>query len=106
MLMLPPVEVMDKELTVPEGWVVAALVSVGGYITARWRPWLAAAPLGILVGLGASVALQLADPYVGPAILKEAGASYPLRVYSALVVAGAATFAGVFHGRSIRSRAA
>jgi len=87
-------EVMDKEVGVPTMWVLAALIGVGGFVACRRRPW-AALLLLPLVALSARFQYEeINDPYVGPAILREAGAAYPLHSYASHAVAAALILAG------------
>lgn len=79
-------EVMDKEPTLAVIWLwCAATVVLGG--PAYWYSF----PLGALVSMpGTLFALameqELADRWVGPAIVAEAGASYPMQVHAALLM--------------------
>lgn len=79
-------EVMDKEPTLAAIWLwCLATVALGGL--AYWY----SLALGVLVSMpGTLFAIgleqELADRWVGPAIVAEAGASYPLQVHLVLLV--------------------
>src|SRR5512142_806 len=81
MSLLSLLEVMDKEVTVREAWLLAGLCTgVGHLISRRWR-WLVAVPLLVLLDSVWRIASELRDPFVGAAIRLEAGSEYPLFVY-------------------------
>jgi hypothetical protein len=69
-------EVMDKEPSLREIWSRSALSIVVAALLGRWKWWLPILiwPLSTLYAVG--LLLELHDPYVGPAILHEAGWSY------------------------------
>jgi len=78
-------EVMDKE---PSAWEVLAWGAIGGvltYLAARYRPWLLLLVLPLPVFFLFGVASEISDPFVGPAIIAEAGPSY-IHFFSAAVV--------------------
>jgi hypothetical protein len=79
-------EVMDKEPTLGAIWLwCAATVVLGGL--AYWY----SLPLGVLVSTPGTLFVigmeqELADRWVGPAIVAEAGASYPIHVHVVLMI--------------------
>jgi hypothetical protein len=79
-------EVMDKEPTLASIWLWAVPGAVGTYLCARKQPFL-----GLLAALVSSRNAMVAvsewhDPFVGPAMLKEAGAGYGLQSHVALML--------------------
>jgi hypothetical protein len=80
-------EVMDKEMSVADIWRVllwALLIAlIAGFI---WR-WLLIPSFFIGGGMGLSFAwTEWYDPYVGPAILNEAGSSYGFHINTAISI--------------------
>jgi hypothetical protein len=76
-------EVMDKEIQIGEIW---SLAIVGAPLALwSWRlHWLSGLfVLGLWTLPAISVFTELTDPYVGPAILREAGAGYPVHCCAA-----------------------
>jgi hypothetical protein len=98
LVLLPSVawaEVMDKEPTLSSIWGWALVLGVMGFFA--WRRHFA---LGAFITLLAAVQvwsfhLELADPYVGPAILHEAGRSYVVQAYTAMAVCGVLHLGGL-----------
>ena len=80
-------EVMDKEASVSGMWISGlALGALGYFLARRWR-WTSF----LFVALGALLLWgtydEITDPFVGPAILKEAGPLYKWHaIASALAV--------------------
>ncbi|MBB6069329.1 hypothetical protein HKM21_21580 [Longimicrobium terrae] len=99
MLGLALLEVMDKEASIPGMWAAALLLGGAGLLLGR-RSVLWPIVLGLLIALlGWGVRLELADPYVGPAILSEAGPWYPLHNLASTGVGFALCAAGLVRGR-------
>jgi hypothetical protein len=96
----PPVlllEVMDKEPSIAALWVSAIVLGVAGLILARWRR-LAGLAVALVLGLAfAGTFLDLRDPFVGPAMLREAGRLYPLHLYASTALGIALIMAGMWH---------
>jgi len=105
MLTLALLEVMDKEVTVPEAWILAGLCAAAGVLLSRWKPWLVAVPLLVLVVAAWSIASELLDPFVGPAIRAEAGSGYPFRVFLPVCLA-AFGLGGILLGKLRRRKRA
>jgi hypothetical protein len=88
-------EVMDKETTVLGMWLGG--LSYGGlaFLASRWRRW-AALPFLVIILLGAvAVWSELRDPFVGPAILREAGEAYPWHLAVSTAIASALAISGI-----------
>ena len=106
MSLLSLLEVMDKEVTVREAWLLAGLCTGVGYlISRRWR-WLVAVPLLVLLDSVWRIAAELRDPLVGAAIRLEAGSEYPLFVYLPHALAGLALVGFFVTGAHRKRRAA
>jgi hypothetical protein len=69
-------EVMDKEPSQLAIWSWSIVAAGIGYGLCRLRPWLAFITLPLALSFIALILLELADPHVGPAILREAGWPY------------------------------
>jgi hypothetical protein len=88
-------EVMDKVATVPGLWLGGITYGSVAFLAARWRRWAALPFLAIvLVGAGA-VWMELQDPFVGPAILREAGEGYPWHLAISTSIAVVLALAGM-----------
>lgn len=97
-------EVMDKELSVSEIWFWSLASGVAGLLGwPAFRP-LAAIGAGLGLLMLVSVLTELADPAVGPAILREAGPEYPVHVWAALLVAISLHMLGIVARRTLRRR--
>ena len=88
-------DVMDKEPSLPGLWGWALVLGVMGFFA--WRRHLA---LGAFITFLAAVPVwafhfELSDPYVGPAILQEAGRGYVIQAYTAMAVCAALHLAGL-----------
>lgn len=83
-------EVADKEPTVAEIWAWVAALNALSYRLGRLRPLFALLVLPVSLLWASSGLGEVNDPHVGPAILRELGASYVAQIYlaSALMVAG------------------
>jgi len=87
-------EVMDKELTIPQAAAYAIPLGLIGYFAARWRAWLALPLLAIIAAIAGSVASELRIAEIRAAIREEAGPYYALLVFGLLGAAALATLAG------------
>jgi len=85
--MLLVLEVMDKEPTLLVVWGAAILLGVVGYAAARFRRWLVLPVLLLIAFLAWSQLGELTDPFVGPAIIQEAGRGYLIQSCAALALA-------------------
>jgi hypothetical protein len=95
-------EVMDKEPTLAHIWAVALTLGVVGAGAWRWNKWA-----GCFVSLTAalfawSIVAEFTDPFVGPAILAEAGRMHVISGSSAVVTCALLHYAGAIR----RARAA
>ena len=96
-------EVMDKEPTPVHIWAWCLLASWLSFAFTRFRWWLVLVCLPIAVLDPLSAILEFHDPLVGPAILSEAGPTYPFHAYLALGTVVVSNLAGVIYG--IREKA-
>lgn len=79
-------EVMDKEPSAVSNWAWAVLGGTVAVAAWRWRWWA-----GLMVALFVllrlyAVHLEIQDPFVGPAIRREAGQGYVTQFYSVVAV--------------------
>ena len=99
LLALALLEVMDKEPGIISFWLSALVLGGAGFLLARRRWWyavpiLASLALGFVATWG-----EWTDPFVGPAIASEAGASYPYHLIASTLLAAVLTVAGMFWRR-------
>lgn len=87
-------EVMDKEPSLVQVWVVSLVLGVGGFFLAKYRYWLMAIVLVIAALLAWSQLSELSDPQVAPVIIHEAGYSYVVQSYFAIAIALVLPFIG------------
>lgn len=95
---LAQAEVMDKEPTALWNWAWATLAGISAIAAWHWR-WWAGVPVTLLGFLGFwLVHLELQDPFVGPDVRIEAGASYVTQFYAGGVIWLVLNAIGVFVG--------
>ncbi|HEX8317888.1 hypothetical protein [Longimicrobium sp.] len=95
-------EVMDKEISIPQMWVGYLLFgALAVYLAPRSIAWPVAIALWLAV-VGWGQALELNDLWVGPAIRREAGEVYVTHSYASLIVGLLLCVAGI--ARHIRRR--
>lgn len=80
-------EVMDKELTIPQLWVTFLFLGIAAAWLARWSVVASLCVGSFIVLMAMGQHSELNDPFVGPAILREAGPWYPLHSYAAVAMA-------------------
>jgi hypothetical protein len=88
-------EVMDKEPTILGLWLGGVTLGFLAFLAARWRRWAALPFLAIALLSAAAVWMELRDPFVGPAILREAGRSYPWHLAISTGIAAVLALAGM-----------
>ncbi len=101
-------EVMDKEPTQGSMILWGVIGSLVAIFSVRFKPWLLllALPFPALYFYG--LILEINDPYVGPAILNEAG---PIYIYSAYLLSALLVFSPFIgmiwrkHNKSLKSDA-
>lgn len=76
-------EVMDKEPTIEQIWMRAALFAGIGFLLCRLFGWLW--PLTMLYS--SALVESVTDDHVGPAILSEAGLGYVIQAWAAFALA-------------------
>ncbi len=79
-------EVMDKEPSLPFIWGYFGVIGIAGFFLVRKHPafLLLLVPLWLLESV--LHISELNDPYVGPNIIREAGYSYVVQSYVAIVI--------------------
>jgi hypothetical protein len=101
-------EVMDKEPTLARIWGVGLLAGAVGLFAWRRHVVLGAVASVIAAAVAWALHAELADPYVGPAILAEAGRSYVVQAYGVMFLCAALHVAGALariHARRQRDAA-
>jgi hypothetical protein len=98
-------EVMDKESSTLSVFLWTALPLVPAYLAARYRPWLLLLVLPIPLFFFAAQLQEITDPWIGPAILGEAGAGYVALSWSGPVLLVGVILAGFYARFNSRVRA-
>ncbi|HEX3559961.1 MAG TPA: hypothetical protein VHU19_12205 [Pyrinomonadaceae bacterium] len=80
-------EVIDKEPSLLNVWALFLLVGATGFLLCRLHRACLGLTLPIAVLLSLGYLTELHDPYIGPAILNEAGRGYFLLSYVAMSIA-------------------
>jgi uncharacterized membrane protein len=101
-------EVMDKEPALISIVLCGIIGSLLAILSTRFKPWLLllAFPFPALYFYG--LILEINDPYVGPAILNEAGSIYIYSAYLLSVLLVFSPFIGMIwrkHNKSLKSDA-
>jgi hypothetical protein len=91
-------EVMDKEPTLARIWTFALAFGVVGAAAWRWNRWAGAVVSLASVPFALSVCAEFMDPFVGPAILAEAGRMHIVLGCLAIVACGVLHVAGAWLG--------
>ena len=97
-------EVMDKEPSLSEVWLVALPAAIVSLIACRFSPWWTLLTVPIFLLYLASFINEVTDPFVGPAILAEAGWTYVAGCSIAFLFVAAAHAAGVWWRRNVVRR--
>jgi hypothetical protein len=80
-------EVMDKEPSLLVTAILYGVLAALGYLLSRQRWWWGLLSLPFVAALAWRDVSELYDPFVGPAIVREAGYGYVLG-WHALIIAG------------------
>lgn len=89
-------EVMDKEPAAAEIWAWAICGGAAAGVAWNVRVWLGALATAALARFFITLWSELADPFVGPAIRAETGATYLTTVGCATATATALVLGGAF----------
>ena len=92
-------EVMDKEPSIIGFWVGALVLGGVGFFLARRRRGWALPIFALLAVFFAGTWMEWRDPFVGPAIAREAGPRYPYHLIASTLLAAALTLAGLIRVR-------
>jgi hypothetical protein len=79
-------EVMDKEPSLTFVWVSFLLIGAVGFLLSHYRIKLSFVVLTIALFVAYIHLMELHDPSVGPAIVREAGQTYVAQSYIALAI--------------------
>ncbi len=96
---LPPVcahaEVMDNEASVHDLWFGAVFLGIAAILAWRWRRWAGLVVTALFVVSFSVAASELADPVVGPLILRESGPGYASHFWGAAITGTALQAAAI-----------
>ncbi|HVG34222.1 MAG TPA: hypothetical protein VM911_14120 [Pyrinomonadaceae bacterium] len=92
-------EVMDKEPPLLQVWILFLTLGIGGFLLCRYRRWMLAVVLPLLFFFISIHLMELHDPFVGPAIVSEAGQSYVTQSYLVMALAVSLPFLGIAMSR-------
>jgi len=92
-------EVMDKEPSLLQVWLLFLLVGVGGLLLCSYRSRLLAVVLPVALILAWRHLSELHDPSVGPAIAREAGRAYFTQSYIVMALGVALPLLGMIKRR-------
>ena len=88
-------EVMDKEFPLEFICLYSLLVGFGGFWLTRWNPVFVVLPFLLALFSAYALLTEINDPYVGPAILSEAGYSYVIFIYVSIILGFVLPLAGI-----------
>lgn len=99
MFIFPLAEVMDKEPSLFELLAVGMAFAAVMFFLCCWRRWslVFAMPIAILVAI--VVTSEVRDPFVGPAIRREAGLGYVIGAYVCGLLPALGCALGCFRAR-------
>jgi len=86
---------MDKEPSLALIWVWGSTGAALGFIAARFKPWLLLFVLPVPLFLLFFIISEVRNPFVGPAILREAGSFYVASAYGLALAAIVFALAGL-----------
>jgi hypothetical protein len=92
-------EVMDKEPALSQVWLVALPVALLSFVACRYNPLFALLTLPVPLLFLSSLVPEVADPWVGPSIIAEAGWPYVVGCGGAVILVAAAHLFGAFQWR-------
>jgi hypothetical protein len=92
---------MDKEPTLLAIWGAALALGLLGFAAVRFRRWLVLPALALIAFVAWSQLGELADPFVGPAIIQEAGRGYLIQSCAAVALAVIISVLGLVPKRAV-----
>lgn len=95
MMAMALLEVMDKEPSLPGMWICGVGFGALGYWAGRRWFWPAIPVLTLAIFWTYAMHVELTDPWVGPAIVREAGHAYVVQGYFTGFLSIALTMAGM-----------
>jgi len=88
-------EVMDKEPSLSFIWGFFLVMGIGGFFLTRKHPAFLLLILLFVYAFASLIISEINDPYVGPAIIQEAGQGYIVQSYIAITIGTVIPFFGV-----------
>jgi len=89
-------EVSDKVPSIQQLWLQGIMVALVLSILVRFSYWFFIVAALIVIFFGITSYETIADPYVGPAILKEQGTAYVVALFGSVVLMILGILAGWF----------
>lgn len=90
MLLVTPLsahaEVSDKMASIPELWIQGIVCAVILLALVRWSVWFSILAIITITVFSVATYETFADPFIGPAIMKEQGVAYAVSSYGSVVV--------------------
>ena len=99
LLALALLEVMDKEPGVLALWLSGIVWAAAGHVLGHRRWWAGAGVIAIRLLALWGLWGEITDPFVGPAIQREAGPFYAWHAVGSAALVVGATGAGIVSGR-------
>ena len=88
-------EVSDKVLSIPQLWTHGIIGGVILFMLIRYSAWFITLGLAVVLFFGLVAYETIADPFVGPAIVKEQGNTYIVASYGSVILIVLGSIVGV-----------
>ena len=89
-------EVSDKVMSIPQLWTYGIIGSVILFTLIRYSAWFVVLGLVVVLFFCLVSHQTIADPFVGPAIVKEQGNNYIVASYGSVILMVLSSIVGVF----------
>ncbi len=89
-------EVMDKEMPLEFIWLFFPIAGIVGFFLARKHIAFLIVILTIVMIFASLLLMEINDPFVGPAIVREAGYGYVVQSYAAIFIGTILPILGAF----------
>ncbi len=96
-------EVMDKESSELVVWAWAIAPAILAFLAAVYMRWLLLLVLPVPILFFVAHLIEVTDPYVGPAIAREAGVSYLVASWAGPLTLALGVFLGLLFRRRVSS---